>query len=117
MNFLLAFAANVINITQSHGIHIGSNYTIMMNNPTKDKSKNIVETEAIQSLFNNKSLLKRNQLLFVSTHMDEGWRDTIRALNYSDGQISQFYQNHFTYGIKEVNNSIKTIQKLMFSFR
>lgn len=40
--------------------------------------------------------------MFVSTHMDEGWRDVLRALNYSDGQISQFYENHSKDGVKEV---------------
>lgn len=38
----------------------------------------------------------------ISTHLGEGWRDVVRQLGFSDGQIGQLYEENYAKGIKEV---------------
>lgn len=38
----------------------------------------------------------------VSTHLGEGWRDVIRLLGFSEGQIEQLFEDNYARGIKEV---------------
>lgn len=38
----------------------------------------------------------------VATHLGEGWRDIIRQLGFSDGQIEQMMEDHYVKGVKEV---------------
>lgn len=46
--------------------------------------------------------LKHRHIDIVSTHLGEGWRDIIRHLGFSDGQIEQLYEDNHARGIKEV---------------
>ena len=74
-----------------------------MNSKTENSSqKDYVVTDAINALFDSTVPVERKHLLFVSTHMNEHWRTTARLLDYSDGQISQFYEDYSRAGIKEV---------------
>ena len=74
-----------------------------MNSKTENSSqKDYVVTDAINALFDSTVPVERKHLLFVSPHMNEHWRTTARLLDYSDGQISQFYEDYSRAGIKEV---------------
>lgn len=46
--------------------------------------------------------LQHRHMDLVATHLGEGWRDIIRLLGFSDGQIEQMYEDHYARGIKEV---------------
>lgn len=46
--------------------------------------------------------LAHRHMDIVSTHLGEGWRDIIRLLGFSDGQIEQLYEDNYARGIKEV---------------
>ncbi|KAJ8926875.1 hypothetical protein NQ314_020726 [Rhamnusium bicolor] len=96
--------ASIININNSKDVHVGAKITYNLNNRSENtpEKADVVETNAIKSLRINTDILTRNDLLFVSTHMDETWQDVARALNFSDGQIQQFLINHKHSGIKEV---------------
>lgn len=38
----------------------------------------------------------------VATHLGEGWRDIVRQLGFTDGQIEQMMEDHYVKGVKEV---------------
>lgn len=38
----------------------------------------------------------------IATHLGEGWRDIVRQLGFSDGQIEQMMEDHYVKGVKEV---------------
>lgn len=46
--------------------------------------------------------LNHRHMDIVSTHLGHGWRDIIRLLGFTDGQIEQMYEDHYVRGIKEV---------------
>lgn len=46
--------------------------------------------------------LTHRHMDIVSTHLGEGWRDIIRLLGFSEGQIEQMYEDNYPRGIKEV---------------
>lgn len=95
--------ATIINISNSNGIHVGDKYVYNVNNDRSEKTlTKIKETDAIQSLKKNQTPVQREDLLFIATHMNESWKDTIRQLDYSEGQIEQFYLDHNQLGLKEV---------------
>lgn len=105
---ILAFAS-VINISNANNVHIGSNYNIALSKQEKsdqqqqqNNKEDFVITEAIQNMFANSSPVNKQHIGLLSTHMGEGWRDTARALDYSDGQISQIYISNIHTGLKEV---------------
>lgn len=95
--------ASIININNSTDVHVGAKVTYnVLNRSEKTEKPEIIETNAIKILRNNSNPLTEQDLLFVAAHIDERWRDIGRALNYSDGQIEQFFINNNNYGIKEV---------------
>lgn len=100
--FVLAYA-NVINISNSNSIHIGSNITIN-HSPTKPQKKNhnFMKTKAVDLLMTNSDTVTTKDIMFVSANIGEGWRNLFRMLNYIEAQIDQFYETHIQKGIKEV---------------
>lgn len=46
--------------------------------------------------------LSHRSMDVISTHLGEGWRDVVRQLHFSDGQIEQMYEENYAKGIKEV---------------
>lgn len=46
--------------------------------------------------------LTHKSMNIVATHLGEGWRDVVRHLGFSDGQIEQMYEENHAKGIKEV---------------
>lgn len=46
--------------------------------------------------------LTHKTMNIISTHLGEGWRDVVRGLGFSDGQIEQMLEDHYIKGIKEV---------------
>lgn len=96
--------ATIINISNSNGpIHVGDSIVYNLNNDKSEKSViKIKETDAIKTLKQSNVPLQRDDLLFVATHMNESWKDAIRQLNYSEGQIEQFYLDYREISTKEV---------------
>nr|XP_023023824.1 uncharacterized protein LOC111511976 [Leptinotarsa decemlineata] len=94
----------MVNISYSKGVHIGDNIVHNHNGLETFKKTNIVETAAIKSLKLRSDRLTREDLLFVSTHMDSSWKDVARAMKFSEGEISQFVCDHQHSGIKEVRS-------------
>lgn len=94
--------ATIININNSNGIQVGDQYVYNVNNKSEKPLKKVKETCAIRELKKCQTLLVRDDLLFIATHMNELWKDTIRELHYSDGQIEQFVIDHHLLGTKEV---------------
>lgn len=104
--FISAYA-NVINISNSNGIHIGSNYTVNQTTPkTQKKKPDIVKTDAINLLLNSTTLVTTKDIVFISNNIGEGWRDLFRLMDYIEAQIDQFYETHIYKGVKEVCNNI-----------
>lgn len=95
--------ANVINISNANGIHIGSNYTINVGNSQQTPEKSdIIKTEAINKLLESELVTTQHHITFVSEHIGKNWKMVCRTLQYSDGQIFQYYDQHNGLGIKEV---------------
>ncbi|XP_022915359.1 protein immune deficiency [Onthophagus taurus] len=97
--------ANIINIANCNGVQIGKSITYnIQKKESKDESekKQYQKTKTITKLFDCKERVNEDDLMFVSTHVGEGWRDIGRKLKYSDGQIYQFEETHRIKGIKEV---------------
>ncbi|KAF2885794.1 hypothetical protein ILUMI_20377 [Ignelater luminosus] len=97
--------ANVININNSNGIHIGSNFTINMGKPQKEEKiveEEIVKTEAICKLLQDTNPVTKEIISFVSEYIGKNWRIVARKLGYSEGQIDQHYEKNFVIGIREV---------------
>lgn len=95
--------ATIININNSNGIHVGDQYVYNVNNDRSEKPvSKVKEIDAIRTLKKSQTPVQRDDLLFIATHMNESWKDTIRQLNYSEGQIDQFYLDHIQLGLKEV---------------
>lgn len=94
----------VINISHANGVHVGNQTTYNINyRRSENPQRNIIqETRAIKCLKTCDRPLDRNDLLFVSEHIDETWRDIARDLAYSEGQIKQFHLDHHHLGTKEV---------------
>ncbi|CAH1378312.1 hypothetical protein MTP99_019665 [Tenebrio molitor] len=94
--------ASVINISNANGIHVGSNYNVYLNKTENTQKTDYTITHAIKTLFDSTVPVDRKHLLFLVPHINEEWRNTARILDYSDGQISQFYEDYIRSGIKEV---------------
>lgn len=94
--------ATVINITNSNGIHVGDQFVYNANERSDSRAKKIKETDAIRTLKKSQTLLNKDDFMFVAKHMNESWKDAIRKLKYSDGQIEQYVIDHHHLGIKEV---------------
>lgn len=73
-------------------------------NAADPETKNFTVTPAIKSMFISNDPVTKDDILFLAPHLNSQWRDTARALRYSDGQIDQFYEDFIRSGIKEVNN-------------
>lgn len=96
--------ATIINISNTNGpIHVGDQIVYNLNNDQSEKRViKIKETDAIKTLKQNKTPLNTDDLLFIAKHMNESWKDTIRQLNYSEGQIEQYYLDYIKISTKEV---------------
>ncbi|XP_044765320.1 protein immune deficiency [Coccinella septempunctata] len=100
--------ASVINISNATGIQIGSNFTYYINSPndagkkTPKRSKDVPKTEKITLLLNSEERVTEKDIQFLSAHIDATWMETARKLDYSEGQISQFYCDFINIGLKEV---------------
>lgn len=95
----------MININNSNGIHIGSNFTINMGKPQKEEKiveEEIVKTEAICKLLEDTNPVTKEIISFVSEHIGKNWKVVARKLGYSEGQIDQHYEKNFVIGIREV---------------
>ncbi|KAG5872860.1 hypothetical protein JTB14_002913 [Gonioctena quinquepunctata] len=92
----------MVNINNSSGVHVGNNYVHHHNGGEITKKTEIIETPAIKSMKLSSDHLTREDMLFVSTHMDSTWKDVAREMKYSEGEISQFICDHQHSGIKEV---------------
>lgn len=94
--------ATIINISNSNGIHVGDKYVYNVNERSEKNQVRIKETEAVNALKKSQTPLNRDDLLFVAEHMNESWKDTMRELNFSEGQIEQCVLDHHHMGTKEV---------------
>ncbi|XP_017783673.1 PREDICTED: uncharacterized protein LOC108567606 [Nicrophorus vespilloides] len=92
--------ANVINISNSNGIQIGSTYTFNLGNKEKP-TENIMKTDKIMQLFESRIPVEREHIMYVATHIGSNWKGVGKHLNYSDGQIEQFYEDNKEIGVKE----------------
>lgn len=81
-----------------------------MNNPEKPREKPQVVTPAIQKLFSSQIPVTRDHIVIVAPHLNEDWRNTARKLSFSEGQISQFFEDFNRSGIKEVNPIFQQIK-------
>lgn len=68
----------------------------------KTSTRDVPKTKAISELLDSKAQTTQEHISTIATHIAEGWKDTIRSLNYSEGQIDQFYEEHIKLGVKEV---------------
>ncbi|CAH1955527.1 unnamed protein product [Acanthoscelides obtectus] len=96
--------ATIININNSKDVHVGDTiyYNVSEAFETPKPKEYIEENSVIRNLFSSQEPVSRDDILFVSTHVNGTWQDVGRALDYSEGQIEQFVLDHNTYGIKEV---------------
>nr|CAI5824575.1 unnamed protein product [Callosobruchus analis] len=96
--------ATIININNSKDVHVGDTIYYNVNEAfeTSKPKEHIEETTAIRNLFSNREPVSRDDLLCVSSHVSGTWQDVGRALNYSEGQLEQFFLDHSSYGVKEV---------------
>lgn len=100
-------AQNVYQFSNIKNLHIGSVYKI--NNETSDRpeqeekrGKNM-KTKTIQAMMHSTEPLSHIYLDTISTHLGEGWKDIMRTLKFSDGQIHQAIVDHtIDGGVKEV---------------
>ncbi|VEN62468.1 unnamed protein product [Callosobruchus maculatus] len=96
--------ATIININNSKDVHVGDTIYYNVNEAfeTPKAKEHIEETSAIRNLLSDREPVSRDDLLFVSSHVNGTWQDVGRALNYSEGQLEQFVLDHSSYGVKEV---------------
>lgn len=94
--------ATIINISYSNGVHVGDQYVYNATERSEKSSTKIKETNAIRTLKKSQKPLETDDLLFIAEHMNESWKDTMRELNFSDGQIEQCVLDHHHMGTKEV---------------
>lgn len=97
--------ANIINIANCNGVHIGKSISYNIQKPPSkfdEKERHYVKTDSINKLLNCNESVTRDHILFVSSHVGEGWKDVGRLLNYSEGQIYQFEEVNIIRGVKEV---------------
>lgn len=59
----------------------------------------------VEELSSSKAVISLNDMLLIKTHMGHGWRDLARRLDYSEGQIQQFEENHKNKGVDQVIES------------
>jgi len=94
---------SIVNISHATGVQFGNNFNIYMNKTDgTGNKKDFVVTDAIRTLFTSTLPVTKENISFISAHVNEQWRETARTLHYSPGQISQFYENHSRSGLKEV---------------
>lgn len=67
-------------------------------------SEDVPKTKGIIELLESPRQTTQKEIATVAAHVGEGWRDTVRCLDYSQGQIDQFYEEHIKLGVKEVCN-------------
>lgn len=103
--FSSAFA-NVINITNSNSVHIGPNVVINPIHAPPKSTKSHVVTREIMALFDSKERVTRNDLSFVSRHIDDKWKDVGKALLHSEGELNAFQRDYEDDGFQEVNEKI-----------
>ncbi|XP_076261365.1 death domain-containing immune deficiency protein isoform X2 [Rhynchophorus ferrugineus] len=87
------YALNVVNINGSSHIVVGNQYTTYVNNtnlPNKNTVPTIAETKDIIALKASKKKLTKEDLQYLSKHMDQNWVWLARHFRYSTGQIDQF---------------------------
>lgn len=102
MGFILGFG-NVINISNSSMVHIGSNIVVNpVTSSEKSANKTAKQTDLIKKLFNSSMHMQHGHISFVAKHIDKNWKNVGRALGYSEGQITQFELNHNQLGVEEV---------------
>lgn len=101
--YISAFG-NVINITNSNVVHIGSNIVInpKPQNFEKDNVKRGMVTDEIRALFRNNRRVCRDDLIFVAQHIDDKWKKVGKALEHSDGELSAFEHDYERDGLTEV---------------
>lgn len=115
--FVFVESTKVINVSNSHGVHIGNvhNYSLFTNGSKEsDSSKNNhsrtanaeVRTPEVNKILSSDKLMKREHLDIVATHLGEGWRDVGMKLGYSNGQLDHFYADYKHIGTKEVHIQI-----------
>ncbi|GJQ86380.1 imd [Trypoxylus dichotomus] len=97
--------ANIINIANCNGVHIGKSISYNIHkSPTRfeEKQRHFEKTEAINRILKSTLQVSTDHIMYVSSHVGEGWKDVGRLLDYSDGQIYQFEETHIIRGVKEV---------------
>lgn len=91
----------MINVSHSQHVHVGSNTTIVFNK--KEAKKKYQINDNIKVLMGKTNPLTKDHIAFLSSHIGEGWKNAARALNYSEGQIDQFFIDNCTLGLREVS--------------
>ncbi|XP_043277520.1 protein immune deficiency [Venturia canescens] len=111
-----AQTANVVNynIINSNGVKIGATRTYVCNvnqctknskescgtSSTKGKLKTMPKT--VEDLSTCEQEITVDDMFVIKTHVGHGWRDVVRRLGYSEGQLDQFEENYKEKGIDEV---------------
>lgn len=90
-------------------VHIGPNVVINSSSskePEMNHSEQYTVTREICALFKNMGRVSRDDLLFISKHIEK-WKDVGRALEYSDGELNAFQHDYKEDGLNEVKVYIK----------
>ncbi|CAH0562047.1 unnamed protein product [Brassicogethes aeneus] len=90
----------MVNISNSNHVHVGSNTTIVLNK--KEAKKKYQMTDSVRRLMENRKPVSKSDISFLATHIGDGWKNTARNLDYSEGQINQLYIDNHSHGVREV---------------
>lgn len=119
----------VYQFNHANGIHIGNNLTINQQitqdhvpetrSEDEEEQKGVAEkrapvdnkalrkkypkTRTIEKLLKSDAEMGHPDMDVIATHLGEDWRSVARDLGFSNGEIDQFYEDNFAYGVKEVS--------------
>jgi len=94
----------VYNISNSNGIHIGSDIqmTFVQNSPTTKAQPAPKENKIIRGLLESKQPVTRDHIRLIAPHVGQNWRQVGRRLKLTDGRLEQIDQDYHKEGMKEV---------------
>ncbi|XP_055838774.1 protein immune deficiency [Episyrphus balteatus] len=105
----------VMQFSNVNGLQFGSNYTFNSGkleqtlSPESSSAKpapnngRLRRTRTIEAMMKSTEELDHKMMVVISTHLGEGWKNVLRDLGYTDGQIEQsIIDNQIQGGVKEV---------------
>ncbi|XP_055917282.1 protein immune deficiency [Eupeodes corollae] len=105
----------VMQFSNVNGLQFGSNYTFNSGKlepalSTSENSSKLVptngrprRTRTIEAMMKSSEELDHKMMVVISTHLGEGWKNVLRDLNFTDGQIEQsIIDNQIHGGVREV---------------